>query len=330
MRVGIIGTGYAARQHIEAIRSSGDIDLAVICEPLSQSRTPAYEWAEPARSLTLDQLLCAEDIQIVGICTPPGAHAALAIAALRSGKGVVIEKPAAASLAELESILQERTSVGLPVAVMHQHRFVLPAEIVEHHWSSHCTAIVEVYKPRGESYFLSSPWRTQPGLSGGGAFAHLGIHYADLACQLLGTPEAVTGVVSCDYLPGIDTRVAIAARFESGSILSLTCDCIGAIRKERLSVRDGGMEFDILDGVSRRMNGGLEIRGKSIPKSNLRASVYREVCEALASGSVVLPRADAQWSRSALSLMGHVQRLSCDSTSPFEQRHQNETSSNRR
>ncbi|MFC7472564.1 Gfo/Idh/MocA family oxidoreductase [Actinomadura keratinilytica] len=51
-------------------------------------------------------------------------------------------------------------------------------------------------------------WRGDPAASFGGIAAHLGVHYLDLACQLLGRPATVALAPVRERAPGIDSRVA--------------------------------------------------------------------------------------------------------------------------
>lgn len=310
--VGIIGIGNAARQHLEAVENTDDINVVAICDPLMSNLATLPVWAGGLRILTLEELLSDATIQIIAICTPPGNHASLTVNALRSGKAVVVEKPAATSLGELEYMLRERNAAKLPVAVMHQHRFALPVEALSVGWSSETTATVEVYRNRPRAYFESAPWRTEPELSAGAAFAHLGVHYADLACQLLGEPIDTKGFASCDLVPANETRVALAVRFESGALLSFLCDCMAATRMERLCVRDREMHFEIINGAWKLCSGPVEIRAKPTSRTLLRSRVYQEVRQALASGHFMLPVTDIECSKGVVQLLETVRKMTVD------------------
>ncbi|MGW0232261.1 Gfo/Idh/MocA family oxidoreductase [Actinopolymorpha singaporensis] len=57
----------------------------------------------PAGTPRLGDLLAAEQPDLMHLCTPPGAHAAAAIAALEAGATVVCEKPPCLTLAEFDA-----------------------------------------------------------------------------------------------------------------------------------------------------------------------------------------------------------------------------------
>jgi hypothetical protein len=109
-----------------------------------------------------------------------------------------------------------------PLAVMFQHRGRLPAEALESEWSPSTSAVVEVFRSRPAAHYAERTWRGNPRHSGGGFFAHLAIHYTDLACQLLGEPEQVHAIAETGQTPGIDVRATLTARMRGGALLRST------------------------------------------------------------------------------------------------------------
>lgn len=67
-------------------------------------------------------LLADKDIDIVSIATPPGLHAEMACAAMRAGKHVVLEKPAAVTEEGLRQLLETQQETGMAVTVNHMIR----------------------------------------------------------------------------------------------------------------------------------------------------------------------------------------------------------------
>ena len=108
--IGIVGFGKIAKdQHVPAIQGEPRFALRAIADP-----------ACPAASVqcfaTFDAMLAADDAPAaVAICTPPQARYGLARRALESGKHVLLEKPPAATVAELDELreLAERSGTTL-------------------------------------------------------------------------------------------------------------------------------------------------------------------------------------------------------------------------
>jgi predicted dehydrogenase len=93
VRAGIIGSGFAARFHFDALQRvfSTKVEIAGV---FSVSAAELQEFTE-ARNLTayhnLDELIAQSDI--LHICTPPVTHEPLVLAALKQNKHVIVEKP---------------------------------------------------------------------------------------------------------------------------------------------------------------------------------------------------------------------------------------------
>jgi RNA polymerase primary sigma factor len=99
-RVGylIIGAGGISMQHIEAIRATDGADVAGVCDAsVERAQAAGERWGVPW-SADLEEALGWRGVDAAAICTPSGLHAEQALAALRSGKHVLIEKPIALSL----------------------------------------------------------------------------------------------------------------------------------------------------------------------------------------------------------------------------------------
>ncbi len=93
IRVGIVGARFAAQFHLQGYRRVYGVPVEVVGVT---SKSPESREAFAARHglrafASLDEMCDAVDV--VDICTPGSAHEPLAVAALRRGKHVVIEKP---------------------------------------------------------------------------------------------------------------------------------------------------------------------------------------------------------------------------------------------
>ena len=120
MRIGLIGAGAIARRHVGVLAALDGVELAAVCD------------SDPARAASLAagaavygswQELLEHPLDAVFVCTPPAAHAEPAIAALRQGLAVYLEKPLARCgcrrRGDRRRLARERGSVRgrLPVAV---------------------------------------------------------------------------------------------------------------------------------------------------------------------------------------------------------------------
>ncbi|WP_201831850.1 Gfo/Idh/MocA family protein [Microvirga zambiensis] len=107
-RIGIIGLGKIAQdQHLPVVKADPDFHLLAV----SSQRGLTHE---DARYTFLDyrDLLKLPEVEAVSICTPPQVRHQIAREALLAGKDVLLEKPPAATLSELEDLKDLAAKMG--------------------------------------------------------------------------------------------------------------------------------------------------------------------------------------------------------------------------
>lgn len=99
-RIGIIGLGKIAQdQHLPVIKANPDFELLAVSSTRGLSHEDAKYTFQDYR-----ELLNLPDLDAVSICTPPQVRHQIAREALLAGKSVLLEKPPAATLSELEDL----------------------------------------------------------------------------------------------------------------------------------------------------------------------------------------------------------------------------------
>ena len=120
LRIGVAGVGHFGRYHALKVAASKRATLVGVHDP-DLERAKAIGWEAGAPDLDFDALLAAADALI--IAAPAEAHHALAAAALRAGKHVLVEKPIAATLAEADELAALAVARQLVLQVGHLERF---------------------------------------------------------------------------------------------------------------------------------------------------------------------------------------------------------------
>lgn len=92
-RVGIIGTGWMAATHTEALRRSGATVVGVAGRTAGSARDAAGRLGLPQAYDSVEELVRDESLDVVHVTSPNDVHAAQAAAALSAGRHVVCEKP---------------------------------------------------------------------------------------------------------------------------------------------------------------------------------------------------------------------------------------------
>lgn len=121
IKVGVVGLGYWGPKLARNFYELPDAQLSWVCD-LDQSRLNHVTALYPGTQGTRDYgELLASDVDAVAIATPVFTHHPLAMAALRAGKHVLIEKPLAASTSLAMEIAE--TAGCLHLAAMVGHTF---------------------------------------------------------------------------------------------------------------------------------------------------------------------------------------------------------------
>ena len=306
--VAVVGLGAAGQQHIRAVEQTTAGLPRVVCDVDGGRADSVAAALPPARPLDWEGVLAAPDVDVVTLCTPPGTHHPLACEALSAGKAVLVEKPPVCTEAELDDLLSTMERAGRPVGVMLQHRYRLRDVALDLSWSERTVAVLEVVRHRPADHYTRQAWRLDPGAAAGGLFAHLAVHYADLACQLLGEPVEVTGLVDCDLAPGVDSRLALSIRFVGGATLTLAGTTGVDARGERLALYDDGQVLTLRDGAFELQRDGAGQSVAAVPTARLRTAVYEEFCHAVIGGTPPGRTALAR-SRGVVRLLESVGRL---------------------
>jgi D-galactose 1-dehydrogenase len=99
VRIGIVGVGKIARdQHLPVLSASDEFELVAVA-----SRNASVEGV-PSYAALGEMLRAHPELDAVSLCTPPQGRHALAAEALAAGKHVMLEKPPAATLSEIEDL----------------------------------------------------------------------------------------------------------------------------------------------------------------------------------------------------------------------------------
>jgi predicted dehydrogenase len=196
LRIGIVGVGGIGRdQHLPgwaAVPFAEVVAAADVSEEALQraSLPPACR----SRLRDWQDLVALDGLDVVDICTPNRTHAAIALAALRSGKHVLCEKPLATTAEEVRTLARTARSAGRLLMTAQHLRFDPCARQLK--------GLIDAGL-LGDRYYARARWLrrrllpsrptfTERRLSGGGSALDIGVHVLDLAYWLLGAPEPVS------------------------------------------------------------------------------------------------------------------------------------------
>jgi predicted dehydrogenase/threonine dehydrogenase-like Zn-dependent dehydrogenase len=229
LRVALVGAGNLARwEHLPNLKKIRGARLQAVCSASgARGKNYANRFGAAYCSTDYEAILSDAEIDLVMILSRNQHHAPQALAALRAGKHVFVEKPMAITEHECRALCRAVEETGKQITVGFNRRFA--PFYVEQKKVLARRAGPAVINCRMSSPGMSSAyWMSDPA-TGGGILGEA-CHFVDLMCWLLDSEPAS---VSAYCLPtgkkdpiGENNLVA-SFRFEDGSIGNLTYCTIG-------------------------------------------------------------------------------------------------------
>jgi predicted dehydrogenase len=246
IRIGFVGAGnFASLVLLPLVERMPDVRLRAICSAGGVSATVRGQRHGFERACSsIEEILSDEKINTVFIATRHDIHSGQAIAALKAGKNVFIEKPLAINeeqLAEFEKALSELKDAAPLWMVGFNRRFSPAAAMAAEFFSSTPPPFTLAY--RFNAGPIPSDHWTQNLETGGGRIVGEACHALDLACFLLrGRIVRVFAEQVVTQSGASDDQSAIIARFDNGSIASIGYFAGGdkSFPKERVEIFGGG------------------------------------------------------------------------------------------
>lgn len=211
--------------HAKAIAEIEGASVVACCDTVEE-RAQGFADEYGCKAYTsLDDMLADEDVTIVNVCTPSGAHRDLAVAAANAGKHVVVEKPLEITLARCDDIINACQDNGVRLCAIFPSRFspvnlALKEAIEAGRFGRLTLGDTYVKWWRTQEYYDSGGWRGTWGMDGGGAYMNQAIHQVDLLYWLMGDVVEVNGMTDTLAHERIEVEdVGVATlRFANGAI----------------------------------------------------------------------------------------------------------------
>lgn len=228
--VGMIGVGGYGSVRRALMRETGLFRI-VRCLDRNKQALQAACVEENARPCTdLQEMLDDPCIQAVVISTGADTHAEMAMAAMRAGKHVFVEKPLCTSVDEVERLRETAKETRAVVGVGHTQTatdpmYRLVREFIEHDKLGVVTAYEENASHSGGLHIKAGDWRGMAERNPGGMLFHCGVHSLHRLSDLFGPVDCVQAMMRYDVNPNTQTADAanVLLQHESGVIGTLNC-----------------------------------------------------------------------------------------------------------
>ncbi|MFM7347896.1 MAG: Gfo/Idh/MocA family protein [Erythrobacter sp.] len=252
IRIAITGFGTIARaEHVPAIAAHPAFELAAVIAPSGAADAPAPVFA----SLAEARAASPRGIDAFALCTPPRVRHALAVEAIDAGIAVLLEKPPAATIGELQDLEARARKAGTALfAAWHSQHAPAVAPAAEALKGERITRLAIDWREDVERWHPGQAWIWGPE---GFGVLDTGVNALSIASAILPQPLFVE---TAEFTIPENRQTPIAARLEFGSEMSATFDWRAA-EKEVRAIHIGtasGRQLAITEGGARLAVDGTE------------------------------------------------------------------------
>lgn len=245
-RSGIVGAGFIGQVHARAVRGAGGLVTAVAGSSQRSSVAAASRLRAERAASSAEELVEADDVDVVHICTPNHLHAPLAERAIAAGKHVICEKPLSTGVTSSRRLADLAATAGGVTAVPFVYRFYPTVRDARGRVRQGDVGPLRLLHGSYLQDWLSRPedvnWRVDPSMGGGSrAFGDIGVHWCDvvefvtghrltrLVARMLTVPRSAAGSG-----PGTEDAATVMFETDQGALGSVVVSQVSPGRKNRL------------------------------------------------------------------------------------------------
>ena len=190
LKFAVIGCGHIGKRHAAMITGNEDCELVALCDNKPKSKLNLSEYPVPFYS-HLDDLLSNEsEFDVLSIASPNGFHEEHALAGIKAGKHIIVEKPMSLTKAGCEKIIFEALHHNKMVFCIMQNRYSPPSvwlkEIVQNGVLGKIFMVqINCYWNRDDRYYSGENWHGTKNLDGGTLYTQFS-HFVDIMYWLFG------------------------------------------------------------------------------------------------------------------------------------------------
>jgi predicted dehydrogenase len=246
LRWGILGTARIADALVQAIRASGNSELAAVASRnIEQARAWAAEREVPLTFGSYDDLLASGEVDAVYIPLPNGLHKEWAVRAAQSGKHILCEKPLATSASEAREMIAAAEANGVKLMEAFMYRFHPQTVRLKQLVAEGVIGDVKMVRANF-GFILNRPndvrWSKE---LGGGALLDVGSYCVSITRYLLGAEPDTSTASAVWASSGVDETLAGVLGFPGGVLGAVGCS---------MQTGDGMDQSLFVSGTSGRIN----------------------------------------------------------------------------
>lgn len=258
-----LGCGHMTARHARfARRHSGDLALAFASRSLERAEAFSRTHKGVAAFGSYAEACASPDVDAVFVCTPPHVRVEPVAIAASSGKSIVIEKPVARSLAEMDEIVGIVERAGVRCMVAENYHFKPSLKALGRWVEEGAIGTPLFVEINHATRKRPGGWREDAEIMGGGALLEGGVHWVRALTLLGGPAEAVVAArPRGDYeaRAPFEDSILVLTRFAGGAVGKLLHSWaaktpLKGLGFSRLLGTDGAIHFES-NGILLVLNG---------------------------------------------------------------------------
>jgi predicted dehydrogenase len=258
INVSFVGCGGMAAHYLGVYRDLDWVRVVNCIDPVAEAARKAADGTPGAVACADFGAALGDGIDAVIISSPNQCHREQAVAAIRAGKHVLLQKPVAPNVADAEEIAREaeksQRTVGLYMSYFDQPLIHDLRDMVRSQWLGDVVHGYARLMHKGgmmwsdEALAGKPNWRGSVKETGGGCFIQLAVHYIHIFEWALGARVVrVAGLTRNLHCPGMEGEDIAVGVFEMATGAMLTMDMAWCTSGEELSVHGTRGRFTYRD-----------------------------------------------------------------------------------
>ena len=281
LQIGVVGLGWVAGAHIETFKNVDGANVTAVCSRREHNESDLEtQYGTPLRAYTSYEAMLADpDLDVIDICTPHPFHPEQAIAAVKAGKHLIIEKPISIDFESAKTIREALNSAdakkaGLQACVCFECRYSAHFTLVNSLLSQ--GLLGDLHYGEVDYYHGIGPWYGQFEWNvkkdlGASSLLTAGCHALDALLMFMGGEvEEVTSYKtrskSETFTPyEYDTTTVTILKFRDGRI-GKVASCIDCLQPYYFHLHLVGSEGSVLDNrfFSNKLDGMVKARWSTL------------------------------------------------------------------
>jgi len=251
--VAVIGGGFMAEVHSRAARAARASLVGVSSSSPASAERAAARIGAPRAFASAADLLAADGVDVVHVCTPNTTHAPIALEVIEASRHVICEKPLATSVEDAERLVDAAERAGVTATVPFVYRYhPMVREARARVASGDLGTLLTIQGSYLQDWLLTESdddWRVDSALGGPSrAFADIGSHLCDLVefvtgdriVRLAATSRTVFAERAHHRAIETEDSVALVVETATGAIGTVLVSQVAPGRKNRLAIEIAG------------------------------------------------------------------------------------------